>query len=142
MRFGCGLLGLLFVLSGCGSAGKPCAVTGTVKYGGVPVESGSLRLDPIDKTPGDIGKSLITKGEFKIPREAGMKAGKFQVQIYATRETEYMIEPAEKPAGQAVGPVRQTIQYIPSKYNTKTTMTVELKPDDNTRDFNLEVAAE
>lgn len=139
----CGLIGLSVALSGCGgSSGKPCGVTGKVKYAGEVVKSGSLRFDPVDKTPGAPGTSLITDGEFKIPKEAGMKAGKFLVSIYATRETGKMFTPPEVLEGQSPGPVKEVVQYIPSKYNTTSTMTVELKPEDNSHDFDLPVVVE
>lgn len=137
-----GLIVLLsFALSGCG-AGKPCSVSGKVKYAGEAVKTGSLRFDPVGDTPGEVGKAQITNGEYKIPRDAGMKAGKFLVSIYATRETGKSVTPAEKLEGGSGGPMKEVVQYIPSKYNTKSTLTVELQADENSKDFELQAATD
>lgn len=138
----CGLIGLSIALSGCGSPGKACAVSGKVKYAGELVKTGSLRFDPIENTPGEVGKAQITNGEYKIPLEAGVKAGKFLVSIYATRETGRTVAPVETLEGGSSGPVKEVVQFIPSKYNTKSTMTIELQPDDNSKDFDLQAATD
>lgn len=132
---------MIAILPGCGQ-GKPCSVSGKVKYAGEPVKSGSLRFDPVGDTPGDVGKALITNGEYKIPRDAGMKAGKFLVSIYATRETGKTVTSPEQVEGGKSAAVKEAVQYIPSKYNTKSTLNVDLQPDDNTKDFDLQAATD
>lgn len=136
-----GAIVLSCALTGCGS-GKPCSVAGKVKYAGEIVKSGSLRFDPVENTPGLPGKATITNGEYKIPQDAGMKAGKFLVSIYATRETGKTVTPPEALEGQSAAPIKEVVQYIPAKYNTKSTLAVDLKPEENSHDFDLQAVVE
>ena len=129
-----GVLLSLFCL-GCSSADLS-SVSGKVTFQTKPVEQGSLRFDPIQGTEGPTGTSPIQNGQYSISTDQGMVAGKYLVTIYATRETGRRVKTRQQlKSGAKTAP--QTVQYIPEEYNSKSKLQVELKPRENTEDFNL-----
>ena len=136
------LCGLLALLLGCGK-GQPCSVSGTVKYGGELIATGSLRFDPVDASETQPIGGKISEGKYDIPLNAGLLAGKYHIAIYATRETGKTLRPPEALGGKILEPYKEVVQYIPTVYNASTKLNVELKPGANTaKDFDLPKAAE
>lgn len=145
---------LLSTMIGCGG-GAPATLSGTVKFAGEPVADGSIRLTPNEGTPGTGGTGKITDGKYSITSD-GLKAGSHSVVIFAFRNTGRMVEAAgaepesvgveegeeggEGGEGGAAKPVmeEEQEQYIPNQYNRNTTLTVDLKPGENTHDFDLQ----
>lgn len=109
---------------GCGnSAIKTYRVTGSVTWNGEPVQDGNISFSPAD---GDglpqTGK--IVDGKYELMATAGAK----KVSIHASREGP--VDPVMN------APAR--IPFIPPKYNSQTTLTAEVKPnDENVADFPL-----
>ena len=120
-----GCAGLLTLALGCGSGGPPTyKVTGTVTCDGVPVEDGEILFIPVEKELGpDAGR--IRNGGY----EMRAKAGKKRVEIRASRPLPGKRNP--------MGPVY--VDYIPEKYNARTTLGAEVRPDGPNRfDYQLE----
>ena len=112
------LLGL-GLITGC-SQGTSCWLKGQVTFEGKPVEDGNIVLRPVEKTPGPAVAAKITGGNYEIPKDKGLKAGKCLVLITA---------------------VNKGTQYIPDKYNIASAVTVDLQGGANSKDFALEPGA-
>jgi hypothetical protein len=115
---------LLAVCSGCADPSqRTYPVTGTVTFAGKAVESGMITFDPADGSAGSI-QVMIEDGRYQLLTKAGSK----KVSIMAFRDV------PEKAVGGR--PPREC--YIPSRYNTATTLTTEVKVNDtNQIDFHL-----
>jgi len=139
-----GVLGLACVMGIClvwsaGCRGRSyegplrAAVAGMVTLDGVPVERGIINLLPV---AGDLRKASapIEHGRYDIPEEKGPNLGKYYVEIHWPK-------PTGRRSHQKVdildGPAEETAEAIPAKYNTQTTLQVELTPGRNQHDFAL-----
>jgi hypothetical protein len=102
-------------------------VTGTVSFDGRPVEGGEIIFVPVDKGAApDAGR--IDNGAYDMLA----KAGKKRVEIRASR-------PVVGGKPNPMGPVYQ--DYIPEKYNARTTLAADVKPDGENRfDYELKSA--
>jgi hypothetical protein len=104
-------------------------VKGSVRFNGQPVESGEILFAPVDKRAApDVGR--IDQGLY----EALVKGGKKRVEIRASR-------PVVGGKPNPMGPVYH--DYIPEKYNARTKLTADVKPDGENRfDFELKSGKE
>jgi len=88
---------------------------GTVTFDGRPVEGGEIIFVPVDKgVAPDAGR--IDKGAYDLL----VKAGNKRVEIRASR-------PVLGGKPNPMGPVYQ--DYIPEKYNARTTLAADVKPE-------------
>ncbi len=115
-------VGAILMAAGCGSGNKLQPVSGTVLYKGEPLESGSVTFLFTDP-PGPAGGALITNGKFKIEASRGLAPGTYRVQVSSPqgvgkRTPEQIAAGASTPAKERISP----------KYNTKSTLTVEVTP--------------
>ena len=101
---------------GCGK-GSPSSIKGQVTLDGKAVQNGDLVLRPMKGTEGPPVATKITAGKYEIARDKGLMAGNYLVLITAT----------EKNA-----------QVIPDKYNVGSSLTVDIAPGANDKDFALE----
>jgi hypothetical protein len=117
-------LGVLGFTIGCGSGGPQVyPVKGTVSFDGQPVPEGEIIFFPADMSTPYVGK--ITNGAF----ECRLPAGENRVEITATRES-----PTPAPDG-----LPNYESYIPSAYNTQSTLTASVTPEgDNAFTFELQ----
>jgi hypothetical protein len=97
----------------CDSGPKMYDITGKVSFDGTPVAKGDITLRPEKPTTAPQGTS-IKDGSFQL--KAG--EGKYKVEIISTR-----VVPGKK------GPMGEDAieEFIPPKYNTKTTLEAEVK---------------
>jgi hypothetical protein len=123
------LTGSLIVLgsltAGCGSGDGLArqAVWGTVQLDGQPVKAGTIQFTPADPSMKDpvSGGAPILDGEYSIDQEIGLVPGKYNVSISSAG--------APPAGGDAPGSGAQLPkEAIPSKYNTASTLTAEIKP--------------
>ncbi|MEA1951327.1 MAG: hypothetical protein U9N87_08080 [Planctomycetota bacterium] len=117
----CGL-GLL-LLAGCGPSSDRQALEGTVTLDGAPLAEGSITLRPLPGTRGPPAGGKISEGKFSVSPEEGTFAGTFRVEITASRKTGRQV------TDQFGNPVDEMAQYIPTKYNRQSELTVEIKAD-------------
>ncbi len=105
------------------------AVTGNVTFQGEPVELGSITFMPVDGT-GTTNGGEIVNGHFEVRVSPGEQA----VQIYANRP-----DPKRKLSKEMEerGVDPPTEQYIPEKYNRKSTLRVTISKENKQSDFDL-----
>jgi hypothetical protein len=109
----CGLLVVCLLLASCGKKGpKAVKVAGTVTLDGQPLAEGSLILEGDEKTPPVV--LPITAGAF----DGEATLGKKMVGVMAYK----MVKPP--PTSTETGDVKQN--YIPERFNEKSTMTAEV----------------
>ena len=154
------LLGIgLCMASGCASASYEgatrAAVKGSVTLDGNPLAYGTIAFAPVDDE-GRRASGLIQSGSYSIAEKNGPNLGKYKVAIlgYAKapetggEEEEDADEgngngngdddededegEEEEEQGASLGP-----QIVPAKYNTQTTLEVEITAGENTHDFQL-----
>ena len=134
MKSGVVLVALVLVslsagIAGCGPSGPATyPVTGTVTFNGQPIpndHNGYIVFVPDDKTIGAESVPIID-GQYSLRAREGTQT----VQVWASR----FVEPMNEVMG-----MTPKVQYIPEKYNAKTTLTAEVKPiDNNEYDFPLD----
>jgi hypothetical protein len=124
-------------LAGCSAdqyAGR-MAVSGAVTLAGQPLKDGSIIFVPLDAQGTESG-AAITAGAYTVPRESGLKPGKYLVRITAgdgrTPDTE----------AEAAAPGGSTnivsVDLVPADWNTRSKHEVEVKADGaNKFDFNI-----
>jgi hypothetical protein len=123
------LLAAVFLV-GCGGTDglSRCSVSGKVTLDGAPVEEGSITFVPTEGTSGPMAFGEIADGEYAISAdERGPVVGKHKVQIEAYRDS------GTKDSGGA--PLKD--QVVPAKYNTQTTLVVEIAEGSGTHNFDL-----
>ena len=114
-------ISLLFVsfiaCLGCDSGPSLYEIKGKVSFDGVPVAKGDITLRPEKPSTAPQG-STIKDGSFQMKASEG----KYKVEIISTR-----VVPGKK------GPMGEDAieEFIPQKYNTKTTLGAEVKTTGN-----------
>jgi hypothetical protein len=134
MRALCAVFALVVCfICGCGGgaadSGGRLAISGTIHYKNEPVQNGSIEFVPHPGVKTTSG-STITNGRFSFPREQGLEPGAYTVKISAME-----VIPPSEPGG-LPGPDPK--ELIPAKYNTKSTLTREVKPDQTEFEFKLD----
>ncbi len=132
------VLGLVLAMAfaGCQSSvdtdGRK-AITGSVSLNGSPIQSGSIRFEPLAGQTAS--GSTIAEGKYEIPAGKGLKPGEYRVFINAVEP-----ETSERSAEDLMnnpGPPRK--ELIPAKYNTKSDVKVEVTEEGpNQFDFPIE----
>ena len=119
-------------VAGCQRSGRVTS-TGTVTYGGQPVETGVIVFHPLDR--GSAPEAApISAGRFTI--RGGL--GKRRVEIRGTRQIDESTLPKTMPRLEGV-PLYE--DYIPSAYNTASTLEADVTADGrNVFDFDLPTA--
>lgn len=129
----------LLILTGCGGSSalefKRAEVEGTVTYEGKPLEDGLIRYVPDGEIiNGQVaGKPIFAKivqGTYQIPIEKGATVGKNRVEVTCYLENGRQ----ENMSGEKAALVKQ---IIPAKYNSHSTLSVEIKEGKNLQDFDL-----
>ena len=120
------------VLSGCGDRRRQ-EIGGTVTLDGRPLPEGQLRVVPLPGTSGPTAGAAITNGKFHVAQSGGAFAGKFRVEITARRQGNTLQYDPE--SGKMV---KGFEQYLPAEYNSRSTLTADVKPgESNHFDFPL-----
>jgi len=113
-----GMTGL--ALAGCsGGSGGRTEVAGTVKLKGQPIKEGIVIFEPQGGV--DTGATAtITNGAYKIPRENGLKPGKYLIRVTAgdIKTPVNAINPNEPP-GPGGGNNVMAKELVPADWNTK-----------------------
>jgi hypothetical protein len=141
--------GLALLSTGCGGPeyeGDPrAAVSGTVTFDGTPVVHGTVNFVPTGE--GRPASGGIADGKYLITEERGPNLGTYKVEIlgYASADAGSEAEDDEDMAGEGGDeedevegqPTGPSGQIIPAKYNTQTTLEVEITAGDNEHNFTL-----
>jgi len=119
----------LAALAGCGDRGpQKGLVKGTVTLDGKKLDSGAIQfLDRDEKVPSSAGE--IKDGEYATE----VYVGRMQVQISSPK-----VVGSRKLYDTPDSPVKDvTKEMIPERYNTRSELTAEIKPGENTANFEL-----
>jgi hypothetical protein len=121
---------------GCGDG--RVRVTGSVTFGGKPVEEGTIAFEPANGQGPSTG-GPITDGVYDLTGDARATAGEKIVRIIASSKTGRKIPvPPPAPPGTMI---EERIQGIPKQYNDQSSLRVEITPGkDNTHNFDLKPA--
>jgi hypothetical protein len=126
---------MLLLLAGCDGGGKGRgALNGKVNLDGKPLAYGSILFTPMQGTHGTATGGPIENGQYQLSRADGPAIGWNRVEIRATRTTGKMIPKPFSPPGQMIP---EQVEAISSKFNSESTLKVEVKPGDNTADFEV-----
>ncbi|BBO33148.1 hypothetical protein [Lacipirellula parvula] len=118
----CTLLALA-ASTGCNSANSGRAsISGKVTFDGQPLKSGEIVFEP--QGTGRLGIAQIVDGAYQMPAQQGPTPGKYLVRITANRPTGKAVQPAADTSGRSSGVSYE--QFIPAKYNEKSTTTIEI----------------
>jgi hypothetical protein len=121
------IAGALGLLSGCG--GGPAGlygISGAVKVDGAPLEKGNIGFEAMDGQSSSSG-AVISGGNFTIPREHGLREGKYRVVVHApTPGTGGSTAAADAPPGEGPPPPKE---LIPPDWNESSTHTIDVKKE-------------
>ena len=122
-------LTLLVWITGCGSR-TSATVHGKVTLDGAPLDEATISFVPTAAGQRQSAWTTIKNGEYAIANTDGIGTGPFRVEIRALR-----------PTGEKPNPNEPTLvpskEIVPSKYNSHSELTVEIKPGENAADFEL-----
>jgi len=113
----------LVILAGCGEASRRTELEGTVTFDGEPLPKGSIAFHPQAGTSGPSAGGKIEDGRFVVDRQRGAFAGKFRVEITATRKNG---KKEQTPFGTEVDGYDQ---YLLPRYNRQSELTAEVIAD-------------
>lgn len=132
---GGGLAFTVVVSTGCDLTPNR-AVRGEVTLDGTPIASGRISLVPAGS--GSTGGARIENGEYRIGPEKGPLPGKYLVRISSLQPTGRQIKDSDS----ATGTIDEMREAVPSQYNERTGLSIEVTDDgENQFDFALESAA-
>lgn len=129
------LCGCLCLIVGCSETSPERGnVSGQVQLNGKPLPEGTIRFIPEQSTPGAIAFARISAGAYRMEGETAPVIGKYRVEIEAMGKTGEKEPAPDSPPGTLIEVERQ---YLPEKYNARTTLTAEIKSGSNQHDFKL-----
>jgi len=123
-------------LAGCSDPyGGRMEVNGGVNLQGQPLKEGSILFEPLEGQGTQSGSS-VTNGKYTIPRQSGLKPGKYLVRLTAgDGKTPAASQEAAAPGGSTN---IVSMDLIPEDWNTKSKHQVEVKSSGgNTFDFDI-----
>jgi hypothetical protein len=125
------------LLLGCGGAEDELpreAIFGTVKFNGEPLKEGRIQFQ--GSAPGGAG---IADGDYSIPKAEGLVPGKYQVLIFGAAAHAQPAPATAGMPGDTPPPKKGAREPIAEKYNTKSTLTAEVRKDGPNK-FDFEVS--
>jgi hypothetical protein len=126
------VLALPFLAAGCGKADDRLAVSGTVTWKGQLLKTGTVRFIPADAGLTTEATAVISNGAFSVPKEDGLRAGKYKV-VVSSPDPQTQAGPPDAPPGERGGyPAKDR---IPEDYSTagKTKLTAEVSAGKDNR---------
>ncbi len=131
--------GILLLVAGCGGSDSNteglAAVEGEITFDGQPLERGTVLFIPVGGAGRKTG-GTIESGWYYIPETKGPNLGKYRVEVYSygpgagVGEDQGLAEEGEEGQGSVK-------QRIPTAYNKKSTLQVEITAGTNRHDFSL-----
>jgi hypothetical protein len=129
------LLCILFI-TGCGrSLGEHNAIRGAVTCDGRPLVLGSITFVPIDGMRGNVSGGEIKDGRYLLTSKNGPASGWQRVEIRASKKTGRKVpDPAYV---QHDVTMDEQVEAIPVEFNSDSKLKFEVKPGENTADFDV-----
>jgi hypothetical protein len=126
------------VLAGCGGDSfERGTVRGQVTFQGKSIEQGVIQFSPVGDTKGRLCGADIVAGKYEI-NENGPAVGTHRVEIQEFRKTGRKVPDL---LGDVSNPNRplidEVVPVLPAKYNVESTLTAEIEPNENVKDFDL-----
>jgi hypothetical protein len=124
----CGL-----VTTGCAdrNSGVRGAMRGRVQLDGRPLDTGRIEFTPTAGTTGPIAGGEILNGGFDIPTARGPAIGTNLVRVSAPKPS------GRKVPGPFGTPIDEIVETVPDRYNTASTLQVEIKKGRNELNLDL-----
>lgn len=139
LRTGFVLLAALSLLAGCSDQYQGrFAVSGKVALNGQPLKDGIVMFEPLDGQDTG-GTAMLDEGTYTIPRENGLKTGKYRVRVTAG-DGKTAVNPVnpDEPPGPTGGGNIISKDLVPASWNIQSKQEVTVKPDGpNTFDFDI-----
>jgi hypothetical protein len=130
---GIGLL-LMLICAGCGGGRtRQAAIQGEVKLDGKPVERGTIQFLPMQGVEGSIATAEIASGRYQLSGKVSPAVGWNRVEIHALRKTGRAI----RRSFPSHGTMEEEVEAVAPRYNTESTLKFEVKPGENTADFQV-----
>ena len=127
------LMATLILCSGCeGSDVVKAGVKGYVKFDGKPLAEGRIMFEPTAGTQGPVAGAAIINGAYEVPTSQGVTVGKNLVRINATKLSGKKIK-----SSVSNDMLDETVEAIPEKYNTKTSLEQVIEEGSNELEFDL-----
>jgi hypothetical protein len=126
----CGLAALLtatLVAGGCGSSVS--TVSGSVTVDGKPLEKGTISYVPADSNGSPV-TAEVAGGKYEVLVSAGKKFVQISAPVVVGKRKQY--EGPDAPYDEF------TDESLPEKYNSKTTLTFDVQPGKNSKDWAVE----
>src|SRR3954469_14483725 len=121
---------LAAAIAGCGTNSAP-AVHGKVTLDGESVTEGNIAFIP-QATKGPKAAAVIEQGAYAIAPQIKLPPGKYRVEISWRKPTGRKIPSADPGIT-----IDETREAMPPKFNAESTLTAEITPANNERDFVL-----
>ena len=132
------LSAIVLALVGCGREGpERVTISGSITFGGDPVEQGRIYFFPAGDTMAPMSGSHISEGQYMAIHKGGVPVGTHRVEIVAFRTDPRFGHLAERPSEAESDLPKE--QYIPEKYNksSELELTVPSGSGPITKDFTL-----
>lgn len=122
------IVGLLLFCAGCkrGAGVQRAAVGGDVTLDGVSVVEGSIAFYPCGETNGPVAGGVIQAGHYYLKGHQGPAVGANRVEVSSRKKTGRTL-----PTGEVGVRIDEEMESIPERYNTNSTLVVEIKPGKN-----------
>jgi len=133
----------LSLIVGCGRPSGPrrVAVRGAILFDDRPLKAGRIKFTPIETSKGPTSVATVTDGFYDFDARNGPVVGKHKVQIESIVEPGFELDDegayAQRAKQQTGAPVLPP-QPIPPEFNERTTLTVNVSPEGETKlDFTV-----
>ncbi|WP_439624469.1 hypothetical protein [Gemmata sp.] len=130
-------LSLLLVapLAGCGEpAGDHNPITGEVRLDGEPLHAGTVMFRPADGVKGQAVFAAVANGRYTVPAAAGPAVGPHRVEVRGLKRSGKAVQKPLAPKGDTA---EEMVEAVAAKFNTRSELTVEVKPGENVADFEV-----
>lgn len=129
-------VGLLLIAAGCGGpADGRMEISGTVTLNGEALDRAMIQFCSTKPGTLPLAGAMIQSGKYSVPREQGLVAGDYRVDIFAPGE---LVRPEKMDHGPHVGQIPRK-ERVPPRYNVQSTLRVAVENGrKNVFDFQLE----
>lgn len=130
-------LTVVLLIAGCGSKEtNRGAIQGEATLDGRPIKQGSIVFTPAEGVQGTVTGAQIVDGRYRLAAEHGPAIGHNHVEINSPRATGKMVPKPFGARGDAM--VQEMVEAVAPRFNSASTLKIEVKPGDNTADFAVE----
>ena len=125
------------VIAGCdGSPSEGAHLTGTVSLDGEPIMRAVIVFRPTGQLTGKSFQCQVDEGKFDVRQESGV-FGRHRVEIYAYRSNGQPRPTSQGPLPPGQQPPATDVQYLPDRFNRRSTLTFDIQPGENEGNFGL-----